>query len=122
MKTDKYTKIVLTVIAVCLTVNTLQSIDLIPKAYANSPDGYTAPIPAGFGLVPVNADGLIDVNIKDISTYDELNVNLKGIDTYEKLPVTLKAIDTSDELDINLDEIGGSWINPGGPLKVQIQN
>ncbi len=122
MKTDKYTKAVLTVIAVCLAINTLQSIEVFPKAYANGPDGYTNTIPVGYGLVPLNADGLIDVNIKDISTYDELNVNLKGVDTYEKVPVTLKGIDTQDELDVNLDEIGGSWISAGGPVKVQIQN
>lgn len=122
MKTDRYTKIVLTVIAVCLAVNTFQSVSIIPEAHANSGGSFLNDIPYGYGLVPLNENGLIDVNIKDISTYDELNVNLKGVDTYEKVPVTLKGIDTSDELDINLDEIGGSWINPGGPIKVQIQN
>ncbi|MEP2937236.1 MAG: hypothetical protein ABJM06_02500 [Gilvibacter sp.] len=123
MQTDKYTKVVLTIIAVCLTVNTVQKLDLIPSAYANEANDALPDIEAPrYGLVPLNQDGLIDVNIKDISTYDELNVNLKGVDTYEKVPVTIKGVDTSDELDVNLDELGGSWISSGGPLKVQIQN
>lgn len=123
MKTDKYTKVVLTIIAVCLTINTVQQLELIPSAYANDSVNDLTEINAPkFGLVPLNEDGIIDVNIKDISTYDELNVNLKGVDSYEKVPVVIKGIDTSDELDVNLDELGGSWISSGGPLKVQIQN
>ena len=123
MKTDRYTKVVLTIIAVCLSINTLSRMEIIPSAYANNPtDLLINPETPRYGLVPLNEDGLIDVNIKDISTYDELNVNLKGIDTYEKMPVTIKGIDTSDELDVNLDEIGGGWISSGGPLKVQVQN
>lgn len=124
MKTDTYTKFLLTVIALCLTINTAGKLDLIPKAYANAgPDSTTEFMPnANFGLVPLNENGLIDVNIKDISTYDELNVNLRGVDTSEEVNINLKSIDTSDELDVNLDELGGSWINPGGPLKVQLQN
>ena len=37
MKADKFTKIVLTVIAVNLTILTLKNVDIIPKAYANEP-------------------------------------------------------------------------------------
>jgi hypothetical protein len=49
-------------------------------------------------------------------------VNLRGVDTSEEVNINIKSIDTSDELDVNIDELGGSWLNPGGPLKVQIQN
>jgi len=35
MKLDLYLKSVLTVIAVCLTINVLKDFDIIPKAYAN---------------------------------------------------------------------------------------
>ena len=38
MKTDLYTKIILTVIAVCLSILTLQNIDLITKTYAAEPN------------------------------------------------------------------------------------
>jgi len=50
----------------------------------------------------------MDVNIKDIDTYDELRVDVRGINT-------------SDELDINLDEIGGGWLSNGGPIPVKIE-
>ena len=62
------------------------------------------------------------MSIKDVNTYDELYVNLRGVDTSEEVNINIKSIDTSDELDVNIDELGGSWLNPGGPLKVQIQN
>lgn len=81
MTTDKYTKTVLTVIAVCLTVITLQSIDIIPKTYAgegmpklNSIDANT-----NYGLVPLNEDGSINVNIK---SSEDIKVDLVKIDGY----------------------------------------
>ena len=40
MKTDTYTKIVLTVIALALTINTLQDFDFITKAYANETSAF----------------------------------------------------------------------------------
>ncbi len=123
MKTDKYTKVILTIIAIFLGINTVEKLEIVPKAFANNPSSMFSDIETPrYGLVPLNENGLIDVNIKDISTYDELNVNIKGIDSYEKMPVIIKGIDTTDELDVNLDELGGNWISPGGPLKVQIQN
>ena len=38
MKTDAYTKIILTVIAVCLTINLVKGLDLIPSAHAKIND------------------------------------------------------------------------------------
>ncbi len=35
MKTDRYTKIILTVIAACMVINVLEKLDITPKAYAN---------------------------------------------------------------------------------------
>ena len=35
MKFDLYTKSILTVIAICLTINVLKDFDIMPKAYAN---------------------------------------------------------------------------------------
>lgn len=113
MKTDIYTKTVLTIIAVCLTFNVLQDLELVPKAYAadveiSEANKLTTPMET------------IDVRIVDINTYDELNVNLKSVDTYDEVKVNLKSIDTSDELDVNIDEVGGSWVSSGGPIKVKI--
>lgn len=113
MKTDLYTKTILTIIAVCLTINVVQQLDVIPKAYAGTP---TSNDP----LLNV-ASETIDVRIVDISTYDELNVNLKSVDTYDEVKVNINSIDTTDELDVNIDEIGGSWINSGAPLPVKIK-
>ena len=45
-----------------------------------------------YGLVPLNADGSIDVNIKSNSSTMDVNI----VD-----------ISTSDELDVNIDEVGG---------------
>ena len=96
MKTDFYTKTTLTVIAVCLSILTLQSIDIIPKSYASGNEKTSiATAPKNYGLVPVNADGSIDVTITRIST--------------------------TDELDVNVDEIGGGFVSHNGPIPVTIK-
>ena len=100
MKTDLYTKVILTVIALCLTLNVVKDFDIIPSAYAFNGSPETNPL-----LAPLSET--IDVRIVDINTYDELNVNINSIDT-------------TDELDINIDEIGGGWVNNGGPIKVKV--
>lgn len=120
MKTDLYTKSVLTIIAVCLSLNAVKDFDLIPSAYAadNTVDPATAA--TDYALVPISAANTMDVRIVDINTYDELNVNLKSVDTYDEVKVNIKSIDTSDELDVNLDEIGGGWVTHGGPIRVKL--
>lgn len=114
MKTDLYTKTLLTIIAICLSVNVVQQLEIIPSAYAeeeNKPKGLDLPA----------FTETIDVRIVDINTYDELNVNLKSVDTYDEVKVNIKSIDTSDELDVNIDEVGGSWVNSGSPIPVTIK-
>jgi len=97
MKTDLYTKIILTVIAVCLSVITLQNINIIPKTYAAEPNrNANFSTAKTYGLVPLNSDGTIDVNITRITT--------------------------NDELDVNIDEIGGGYVSNGGPIPVNIKN
>lgn len=118
MRSDLYTKSILTIIAFCLTVNLVSELELIPKAYANETEPST--ISTEYALVPISEANTIDVRIVDINTYDELNVNLKSVDTYDEVKVNLKSIDTSDELDVNIDEVGGTWVSSGGPIKVQI--
>ncbi len=105
MKTDRYTKVVLTVIAICLVVNILEKIDIIPKAYANGSDNDMSPINSNYAIVPVNEDGSInvtvkatapmDVNLVRISTNDDLDVNVNvekigGRSVYGEIPVTVK--------------------------------
>jgi hypothetical protein len=93
MKLDLYTKSILTVIAICLTINVLKDFDIIPKAYANEPlkNEMNLSPNKNYGLIPVNSDGSINVNIK-----------------------------SSETLDVNIDEIGGGYVSHGGPIKVEI--
>ncbi len=122
MKTDLYTKSVLTLIAICLTLLTLQQFHWIPTAYASNIETETIlETNASYRMIPIDALNTIDVRIVDISTYDELNVNLKSVDTYDELKVNIKSIDTQDELDVNIDEIGGNWVSSGGPIPVRVQ-
>ncbi|MEZ4875887.1 MAG: hypothetical protein R2793_10670 [Flavobacteriaceae bacterium] len=120
MKTDFYTKAVLTVIALCLTINVLRGVDLFPSAYASEHPTETKPT-TEYRLVPISPMETLDVRIVDINTYDELNVNVKSIDTYDEMKVNIKSIDTSDELDVNIDEVGGSGIYTGNSLPVTIK-
>ncbi len=114
MKTDLYTKTILTIIAICLTLNIVKDFEIIPSMHAaNNPET------ASSTFAPISET--IDVRIVDINTYDELNVNIKSVDTYDELKVNINSIETTDELDINIDEIGGGWVNNGGPIKVKIE-
>ncbi|WP_299208885.1 hypothetical protein [uncultured Dokdonia sp.] len=118
MKTDRYTKSVLTVIAIALSVIALKDVAIFPEAHASSNRVKTPNTNSNYGLVPVNEDGSITVRL---STTEQLDVNIKNIDTYDELRVNLYGISTSDELDVNLDEIGGGWITNGGPVPVKIK-
>lgn len=133
MKTDTYTKAVLTVIALALTFNVVEEWNVIPKAYALEAERPSF-VPEGYTLVPNDALQTMDVRIVGINTSNELNVNLKRVDAYNPikvdlnkvsmnnpLQVSLKKIETNDKLDINLKEIGGRWISSGGPLPVKIE-
>lgn len=82
MTTDKYTKTVLTVIAACLTVLTLQSVDIIPKTYAGEGKTVINSVDTNknYGLVPLNEDGSINVNVRSA---EELKVDLVKVDGYE---------------------------------------
>ena len=104
IKVDNYTKGVLTLIAVCLTILTLKQLDFFPKAYAGESIDHAVIPNANYGLVPLNEDGSISVKL---SSYDELDVNIVGVNT-------------SDELDVNIDEIGGGYVSHGGPISVEI--
>ncbi|WP_103867405.1 hypothetical protein [Aquimarina sp. I32.4] len=113
MKTDTYTKFVISVIAIYLVIIVIRDTDIIPKAHANSTPT------TNYGIIPINDDGSITVKL---SKSDEIDVNLKNIDTYDKLKVDLSTISTDQELNINIDEVGGSYVSGGGPIKVKLQN
>ena len=125
MRTDTYTKGLLTVIAACLLVIVCIQLDLLPQAHANANH-------PGYATVPVQEDGTIlvtlatvapdadmDVVITGIRTSDEMEVELVDINTSDVMKVDLYKVSTDDELDVNVDEIGGSWLNAGGPIPVK---
>lgn len=118
MKTDTYTKAILTVIAICLTINVAKDFDIIPSAYANKTET-TPQIPDGHKIIPENQ--VMDVRLVNINTTDKLNVNLKGVDTYDELKVNIKKVETKDLLNVNLYSLGGSWVSSGGPLPVKLE-
>lgn len=78
MKTDAYTKIVLTIIALCLLVLVFKGVDLAPEAYASGANNNT-PLnnKTNYGLVPINEDGTINVRL---NTNQVVDVRLRGID------------------------------------------
>jgi hypothetical protein len=80
MKTDLYTKIILTIIAVALTVNLFKA--TINPAMADTKK---------YVSVPINADGSINVNI--LKTDGPMEVNLKNVDRnafYYTQPIQVK--------------------------------
>jgi hypothetical protein len=94
MKADKYTKFILTVIAVNLSILTFKNLNLMPKAYANEPINKLDLTPnLNYGLVPLNEDGSIDVNVKSFNPSSVMDVNIEevgGYNTYGKIPVKIK--------------------------------
>ena len=104
MKTDTYTKIILTIIAVNLTVLTFMQINIIPKVQAlnTHEDPLLKNQRMEYGLIPVNEDGSITVRLADS---DELDVNITGIETNDKMNVGITEIDTWDNMNINIKEI-----------------
>jgi len=75
MNTARLKNIFLGIIAINLTLITLIQLEIFPpKAYASET---SQPINTNYGLVPLNEDGSIDVNINSSAT--TMNVNLAGI-------------------------------------------
>ncbi len=90
MKTDFYTKAVLTVIAICITIIVLKQVDIIPNAYAETPKT-NINTNMNYGLVLLNAEGSIDVNIKSNSSSIDVNiVEVGGFATFGTVPVKVK--------------------------------
>jgi len=70
MKTDRYTQVVLTVIAICLCALTFKCVGLVSPANATG----SASLPAGYALVPVNADGSVNVTVSKVISDMDVNV------------------------------------------------
>lgn len=114
MKTDFYTKVVLTVIASALTIIAFQNADIFPKANASKV--------TGFATVPVNPDGSINVKMMDNMKVDIAAVG--GSSIYSSLPINLKeisgsSISSSYGMPVNLQALNGSSIYDALPVKMK---
>ena len=78
MKNTRLTNTLLGIIAINLTLITLIQLDIFPpKAYAN--ENITSPLNTNYGLVPLNEDGTIDVNINSSTATMDVNIeSLRG--------------------------------------------
>lgn len=104
-----YFNAVLTVIAACLIIIIYQNQQLLNRsitvqnaAQTTSVTQVKSQMQGRYAIVPVNADGSIDVRLKTSG---------------ETVDVNISRISTSDELDINLAEIGNSSIYGELPIK-----
>jgi uncharacterized membrane protein YuzA (DUF378 family) len=100
MRIDKFSKLILSIIAVNLTILSVTELDIFSALQASEPAQIQN---MNYGLVPLNDDGSInvrlssseqiDVNITDISTNDEMNVNIAKIGTGSELKVSIESVD-----------------------------
>ena len=112
MKTDFYTKAVLTVIAGALSVIAFQKIDFVPKANANPSNGFIS--------VPVNPDG--SINVKFTETMKVNVAEIGGSYVCGSLPVNLKelsgsSISSSYGIPVNIEAVDGTSIYGAIPTK-----
>lgn len=128
MKTDLYTKSILTIIAISLSIIALRNL-----SFESANAGTSSPVK--FASVPVNADGSInvkvmsdmDVNIRSIggsSVSGALPINLKeigGSSFYGSLPVNIKDISgssiSSSGIPVNIESVNGTSIYSAVPVK-----
>ena len=97
MKTSRYLQFILTIIAINLTLMTLKEFHIITPSYASGGEktfqgaGPVFTSENKYALVPLNAQGTVDVNI--VSSSATLDVNIEevgGWSTWGKVPVVIK--------------------------------
>tara|TARA_B110000014_G_C19983665_1_gene509400 strand:- start:398 stop:667 length:270 start_codon:yes stop_codon:yes gene_type:complete len=84
MKKDTTLKVILGIIALNLTLLTMDQLDLFPKSYASET---SQPINSNYGLVPLNEDGTITVKLDEAAIMDINIHSFKGKDFFEAVPV-----------------------------------
>ncbi|MFW5658914.1 MAG: hypothetical protein ACOCZ8_02915 [Bacteroidota bacterium] len=89
MKTDWYLKGVLTVIAIALTLNVLNDLNLLPTAKASEKPTFVSP-----NALPVNPDGSITIRMPEGERLDVNVAAVGGNSFYEQqLPVDIRTVD-----------------------------
>jgi hypothetical protein len=114
MKTDLYTKAILTLIAGALVVIAFQNVDFFPKANASKAT-------SAFVSIPVNPDGSINVKMIDNMKVDI--AALGGSSIYGSLPINIKELSgssiSSNGFPVNIQSLSGSSIYDGLPVKMK---
>jgi hypothetical protein len=120
MKTDLYTKSVLTVIAVALTALVFQNAKFTNEAQAG-PANFNKPSSAAYTSIPLNTDG--SINVKMVSDMDVNIRSIGGSSVYGAMPVNLKEVGGSSfygSIPVNLKEMNGSSISSNGiPVNIE---
>src|SRR3954468_17928076 len=105
MRTDLYTKTILTVIAVALVALVLKKENIVSEASAGTNFNK-------FAAVPVNTDG--SINVRMVSDMDVNIHSIGGSSVYGSIPVNLKEISGSSfygSLPVNVKEFNGSSVS-----------
>ncbi|NDV69294.1 hypothetical protein [Dysgonomonas sp. 25] len=104
MKTDLYTKIILTVIAVFLAANFFKNNDIVTPAHAQ------APVPAPTQQIQ---SGVVDVNLVQVNGIDIYRsaVDLQTGEKKAYIPISLEYVDkNTSTFNVNVAEYGGERI------------
>ncbi len=113
MRTDLYTKCMLTLIAAALVIIVLQHANLGNVAHASA-TGFNS-----FATVPVNADG--SINVKMVDAMDVNIAKVGGSSLYGSLPINIKEFSgnsiSSYGLPVNIYAVGGSSVYNAIPVK-----
>lgn len=116
MKTDLYTKTILTVIAAALILLIIQNTTILNEAKAGKTNFNS------FASIPINSDG--SINVKFLTEQMDVNVkSIGGSSVYGTLPMNLKEISGSSfsgAFPVNFKELGGGAIGTNG-LSVNIE-
>lgn len=94
MRSTTYTNIMLTAIALSLSLLAIQQLKIFPAVHAESRNNFPYQ-----SILPLNEDGSLNVHLQNL---DEIDVNISGISTYE-------------ELEVSIEEING------GPVRVEVE-
>ncbi len=86
MKKDMTIKVLLGVIALNLTLLTINQLDIFPKAYASTNTNEIINS-KNYGIVPLNEDGTITVKLDEKEIIDINIHSFKGKDFFEAVPV-----------------------------------
>jgi len=118
MKTDLYTRSILTIIAIALLALVFKNTTVVNEAKADKINL------SRYASVPLNEDG--SINVKLVSDMDVNIKSIGGSSVYGAIPINLKEIAGSSfygTLPINIKEYGGSNVSSTGlPVNIESLN